>query len=450
MITDIYRRFRAPALPFPPGEYDQQYVNQLNNVLRIYFNQLDNIIGELVASQGPYYVQAGGTGADAFGRLRISEPYTLFDSQNRYRKDPQFAESTSGGGAVTYVADESTVALTVGTASGDEVVRQTYRVFPYQPGKSLQVMMTLVMNEGKTNLRQRVGYFGVNNGVFLQQNGTTLSFVLRTATSGSPSDARTVAQSSWNVDKLDGTGASGITLDPTKAQILWFDFEWLGVGSVRCGFIIDGIFYVAHVFNNANDLDKVYMTTAILPLRYEITNTDTTASSSTLKQICSTVVSEGGYERRAEQRIARATSSVSVSTTFIPIVSIRLASDSLGAVVLPSSYSVIPTGAGGANFEVVLIKNATLTGASWDTTTFPNTDYDVSATALSGGTILRQDYMSASPLSSSPLNQEAFYNFALQLGVDLSGNSDIYTLAARTLSGSNSVLGSLSFWNLTD
>lgn len=450
MITDIYRRFRAPALPFPPGEYDQQYTTQLNNILRIYFNQLDNIIGELVASQGPYYIQAGGTGADAFGRLRASTPYTLFDSQNRYRKDPQFAESVSGSGVAAYVAAESTVDMNVTTASGDEVVRQTYRVFPYQPGKSLQVMMTFVMNEGKVNLRQRVGYFGVNNGVFLQQNGTTLSFVLRTATSGSPSDARTVAQSSWNGDKLDGTGASGITLDITKAQILWFDFEWLGVGSVRCGFIIDGVFYVAHTFNNANDLDKVYMTTAILPLRYEITNTGSTASASTLKQICSTVVSEGGYERRTAQRIARMTTSTTVGASFEPLVSIRLASDSLGAVVLPAAYSVLPTGASADEYEIVLLKNATLTGASWDTATFPNTDYDVSATALSGGTIVRQDYVTSQPASSTPLNQEAFYNFDLQLGVDLSGNSDVYTLAARVLTGTNDIIGSLSFWNLTD
>lgn len=33
---------KAPALPFAPVEYDRQYVDQLLNILRLYFQQLDN------------------------------------------------------------------------------------------------------------------------------------------------------------------------------------------------------------------------------------------------------------------------------------------------------------------------------------------------------------------------------------------------------------------------
>lgn len=386
---------------------------------------------------------------DAFGRLRVSNPYTLFDSQNRYQKDPQFNETLTTGGTSTYVANESTVDLAVTTSSGSKVVRQTNRVFPYQPGKGLLVLATFVMNSGKTNLRQRVGYFNTDNGVFFQVNGTTKSFVLRTNTSGTPSDARTAEQSTWNGDKLDGSGPSGITLDITKAQILWMDFEWLGVGSVRCGFVINGQFILCHTFNNANDLNKVYMTTAILPLRYEIENTDTTASASTLKQICSSVISEGGYEQKAIPQWARRTTTLTgVTTTFVPIVSIQLKSTALGAVVIPSVYHAIPIGSI-LDYEVVLIKNPTLTGASWVSNS-TNVEMDVTATALTGGTIVDLDYVSGSNQGSGVVSTGESYNFDLQLGVTLGGVSDIYTVAARTLSGTDDIIGSMSYYDLTD
>lgn len=394
-------------------------------------------------------VALGGTNLDAFGRLRVSNPFTLFDSQNRYEKDPHFDESLTGSATSTYLSNESAVQLAVTTASGDKAVRQSLRVFPYQPGKSLLFLATFTMAAGQTNLRQRVGYFNTNNGVFFQKDGSTLSFVVRTYTSGSVSDARTVTQANWNGDKLDGTGSSGITLDTTKTQILFMDFEWLGVGSVRCGFIIDGQFIVAHTFHNANSQTAVYMQTAILPVRYEIEATGTLSTSASMKQICSSVMSEGGYDQISQEHIARRTTVLgSIGTTFLPLVSIRLASDSLGAVIIPSSMNALPTTSG--DYEVVLIRNATLTGASYNTTDFNHVDYDVSATALSGGTIVQQNYVTASPLSSSSNIPNLGYNFNLQLGVTIGGTSDVYTVAVRRLSGSGDAIGSLSFYDLTD
>lgn len=393
-------------------------------------------------------VKLGGTNLDAFGRLRTSNPFTLFDSQNRYALDAQFDTSLGGSGTATFASNESTANLNVTTVSGDSVIRQSKRVMPYQPGKSLFVLATFAMNAGKTGLRQRVGYFNADNGVFLQQDATTISFIVRTYTGGSASDSRKVDQTSWNGDKLNGTGPSGITLDFTKTQILFMDFEWLGVGSVRCGFIVDGQFIVAHTFHNANSLSVVYMQTAILPVRYEITNTATTASNSTLKQICSTVISEGGYEQKIVEQVARMTSETTVGTSFEPLVSIRLASDSLGAVVLPNMYSVLPTGT--ADYEVALIRNGTLTGASYDTSTFTHVDYDVSATSMSGGTIIRSDFVSASNQAASVLTGTPGYNFAYQLGVTIGGTSDVITLAARVLASTDTIIGSLSFYDLTD
>lgn len=458
--NNLQKNFVAPALPVPPTEYDQRYATDLIRILRLYFNQIDNfqnaVAGILngTACEGdmtPLPVSLGGTNVDAFGRLRVSNPQTLFDSQNRYQKDNQFSESTANGASITYDVNTSTVSLSADTTSGSKAVRQSYRVFPYQPGKSLLIFSTFVMDTPTANLRQRVGYFNEDNGVFFQVSGTTKSFVLRTSTSGSPSDARTVNQADWNGDKLDGTGASGLTLDVTKAQILYMDFEWLGVGSVRCGFIINETFIVCHTFNNANDLDKVYMTTAILPLRYEIEALDTLGAGKTMKQICSTVISEGGYQQvNASQFARRTTKLTGISTTFVPLVSIRLASDSLGAVVLPQAIQVYPTVT--QDYEVALFKNATLTGASYNTTDFTHVDYDVTASAMSGGTMVLQNFIGSTAQGRSVSITPSGYNFDLQLGASLAGVSDVLTLAVRTLSSTptGDAFGVIDFIDLTD
>lgn len=443
----------VPQPPNPntaPAAYSPQYVNQANNQLKLYLSLLASNQFEIVK-----FINSltdlnllEKTNFDAFGRLRMSQPFTLFDSQNRYTADPSFDTSLTGSGTTTFLSNESAVSLSVTTASGDKVIRQTKRYFPYQPGKSLFVISTFIMSAAKTGLQQRVGYFDVNNGVFLQRNDAELAFVIRTYTSGSPSDTRKVAQSSWNGDKLDGSGASGITLDTTKAQIMFMDFEWLGAGSVRCGFVIDGEYITAHTFDNANEITAVYMQTATLPIRLEIENTATTASSSSMKQICSSVMSEGGYEQMSIEQVARRTTTLTgISSTFVPLVSIRLASDSLGSVIIPKQVRVLPIANG--EYEVALIRNATLTSASYDTTTFSHVDFDVSATAMTGGEIVLNEYATASNQSGAQSQSDLVYNFDMQLGATIAGTSDVYTVAVRILSGTGSAIGSLAFYDLT-
>lgn len=393
-------------------------------------------------------ISIGGTSADAFGRVRVSAPITLFDSQNRYAKSDDFDESVSGSATVTYSANESSVLLNVTGSSGDEVVRETKRVFSYQPGKSLLVMNTFVMPTAHANVRCRIGYFSTQNGVYFERSGTTLNIVRRTYTSGSVVN-NAVAQASWNGDKLDGTGPSGLTIDTTKAQIFWQDFEWLGVGSVRTGFVINGLFIVCHTFNHANTIALVYMTTAILPIRYEITNTGATDGSRTMKQICSTVISEGGYEKKVALQTARMASTAAVSTTLVPLLSLRLDPSRLDAVVIPDGYNVLPIASASTTFEIQLVKNATLTGSSWSQTTSDNVEYDVSATALSGGVVVDSIYVTESNQTSSAVSNNEAYNFDMQLGRTLAGVSDTYTIAVRTLSGSQNAIATFSFWDLT-
>ena len=204
--------------------------------------------------------------ADAFGRLRVSQPLTLFDSSHRYRDNGLWNTDITSGGTVVFSPNEGLVNLNVTTTSGSQVLRETTKVFSYQPGKSLLVMNTFVMAPAQTNLRQRVGYFGTDNGIYVQLKDNTVSFVERSLVTGLVTET-IVDQSSWNADKLDGNGPSGITLDITKAQILFMDIEWLGEGTVRIGFVIDGNFIVCHRFNHANLITSTYITTASLPLR---------------------------------------------------------------------------------------------------------------------------------------------------------------------------------------
>jgi len=456
VTTDFeIQKIAPPALPQATDQYSRAYQDQLNNVLRIYFNRLQNILGQLMATSSSVPISFPPTALDAFGRQRVSQPYTLFDSQQRYAADNQFDTSTANGASTTFLTNESSVQMSVAATTNSEAVRQTFRSMSYQPGKGLLVLATFAMNTPTANIRQRVGYFNTQNGVFFQANGTTLSMVMRSnslPTPGTPSDIRTVNQADWNGDKLDGTGASGFTLDPSKTQIFWCDFEWLGVGSVRTGFVINGQYIICHTFNNANDIGAVYMTTAILPVRYEITNLSNAVTAS-MKHICSTVISEGGYEQYSPSHLARRTTKLSnIQLTFKPVVSIRLASTAPGAVVLPGRMQLLPIAS--QNYEVGLFFNATLTGASWSAVpSDANVEMDTSATAITGGTLVQTDYVSSSGSGGTqPLVDPAGYNWALQLGVSLAGASDVLTLAIRTVDSATpqgECYGTIAFWDLT-
>jgi len=405
-------------------------------------------------------ITSGGALIDAFGRMRISQPYTLFDSTNRYEKNDKFSEANTGNSVITYSAAESSISLTVGNTSGDSVTRETKRVFTYQPGKSLLILNTFSMAESDENLTQRVGYYGANNGVYLESSNNEIYMVLRSSSSGSLLETR-VPQSQWNIDKFDGTDdeystgtvAFSTGLDITKSNIFWNQIEWLGVGDVTCGFVGDGKLIPAHSFRHPNRAsDTTYMTTATLPIRYEIFTTgNTVGTTSTMKQICSTVLSEGGYEKLSKMKVARNTSAKNVSTTFVPLVTIKLKSNRLDSVILIKEFNILGlTSGGSANFESILVKNATLANTSYNTSTFTNVEFDISATTISGGEIFKNEYTSSTQQSRVPLNVDEGYNFELQLGRTLGNVSDTITLAVRTLGGSHTAIGSLGFYDLTN
>jgi hypothetical protein len=344
---------------------------------------------------------------DAFGRQRVSNPFTLFDSSHRFKDNNLWSTATTGTASATFNANQGLVDLTVDNSINSEVVRETTKVFSYQPGKSLLIMNTFVMQTAKTGLRQRVGYYGASNGIYLELANSVLYIVKRSSVSGVLVDTR-IAQSSWSNDNLDGTGPSGITLDISKAQIFWMDIEWLGVGSVRTGFVIDGQFILCHIFHHANTITSTYITTASLPLRYEIKNTAATSGSSTLKQICSTVISEGGYELNGLQQAIGTpiTSPKALATagTFYPIVSLRLKTTSLDGIIILTAVSLMGIG-NGVNFNWQLRATGTTTGGSWVSAGSDSAvEYNITGSSYSGGRILASGFINSSNQGSPTID----------------------------------------------
>jgi hypothetical protein len=398
-------------------------------------------------------VIGGGDGSnayDAFGRLRVSNPLTIFDSKNIMSKNTLFDEALTGSGGVTYTANKSTVNLNVTEVSGDKVIRQSKRVMSYQPGKSLLNLNTFVMNTLTANLKQKIGMFDANNGIFFYADGTTLKIVRRTYVTGSPADTE-ILQSAWNGDKLNGTGASGYTLNPTLATIMFMDFEWLGMGSVRVGFVIDGKFITAHTFYNANSLSTVYMQTANLPIRYEIETAATLAAGTyTLQQVCSTTMSEGGYAPEGIRQMigtSQINAGVNLTTvnTYYNLATIRIKSGRPYAVIVPSGLDVLNIS--NNDFEFGLFVNATPSSAFSYTSFSDNVEYDLTTVDLTAtGTRIAGGYMGG---KTSPFSIGEGFVFANQLGQTISGTSDTLTLGVRTGSANGDVSALLKWYDLT-
>lgn len=459
LVTSEYEivRIAAPSLPSPPPEYDARYGEQFNNVLRLYFNRINNVLGQLVANEtfgtqtDPFYVAINGTNTDAFGRLRVSNPVTLFDSSHRYSDNNLWANSITGTAAATFNANEGLVDLTVGTASGDEIIRETIKVFSYQPGKSLLVMNTFIFGPAKTGLRQRAGYYGAANGIYFEREDNTNYMVERSSVTGVVTNTR-VAQANWNVDKLNGSGPSGLVLDSSKAQILYMDVEWLGLGTVRTGFIIDGQFVPVHNFNHANLITTTYITTASLPLRYEMTNMAATASASTLKQVCSTVISEGGYELRGSQLSAgtaiTAPSTLATAGSFYPVVSIRLKATRLDAIVILTAISILGV-TNNANYKWEVVMQGTTTGGAWVSAgTNSAVEYNITGTSFSstGGRILATGFFQGSNQGATSVDilKEALFSNQLERQPFTATPYEL-TLACTAASNGDQVLGSVDW-----
>ena len=364
---------------------------------------------------------------DAFARLRVSNPFTLFDSHNIYRPSDKLFSNTVGTGNVSYLSTESAMLLNSG--SSGTAIRQSTKVFAYQPGKSLLVFLSFCITAGSGT--HRVGFFNQYDGMFFEYSGGAPYFAKR----NQGTDTK-VIQSSWNVDKLDGTGPSKIVLDLTKAQITWFDLEWLGIGTVRQGFVINGQLIPCHIWYHANYVTSVYITSAMLPIRYEVTGT-----SATMKQICSSVISEGGYDPKP-MTFTQSRSSPLVNLgsagTVVPIISLRLRSDRLyGYAAIKHLEMFNSSSSDGIQWYINY--GSTLNAPSWTNHNYSNLiQYDISSTSMIDGKTIMSGFIDRSGSSQFDIEIIDF-----RLGQSDIGVSEVITVAAAGLANNLSIAVSI-------
>ena len=396
---------------------------------------------------------------DAFGRTRTADPVTQFDYQAQYDTGPLFWETTiTGNAGSAHLPNESSVRLRTTTTTGDKVVRQSRQYVRYQPGKSQLIMFTFVLGAAADNVRKRIGYFDTSNGIFLEQSGGAVKWVRRTNVTGTPAD-NAVTQTAWSVDNGLALQTGDLAIDWTKAQIGFIDHEWLGNGRVRCGLVIGGEFVTLHEFMNANTtLTSVFQTTANLPVRYEVENTGTaTSATNDLVVTCVSVISEGGFEeeRGIPHSRERAAAGLSV-TTEVPVLSLR-PTDTFNSIVNRMGLRVTS-----ANFmartKSCLFKiyyGATLTGASWTdhSATFSGMEYDISASALTGGFCIGTFWVPASGVgggNQQPGQTESSITSRLPLSLAIDGShpttaggfavTDSITITAQTAESPDATL----------
>ena len=389
---------------------------------------------------------------DAFGRLRVSEAFTLGDYKHTYGIDPNFRDTLTNGGTVTHIANQACARLATTSNTSSRAIHQTKMYHNYMPGKSQLIKTTINFYAHTANVTKRTGYFDNLNGIYFEQDGAgVLSFVIRTNTSGTASDDRRITQANWNTDKCNGTGVSGFNLDITKTQIVFIDFQWLGVGRVRCGFVHDGQMIIAHEFYNSNNLPVVYMANPNLPIRCEILNTGATAGGY-FDQICSTVVSEGGYmESGIDFSVDTGQTSQSITTAngMYPVVAIRLKNSFRGypnrvvvrsgninvyAEEYPAYWALYKL----SDLSAITLSNPTWTSANDDSAI----EYTLLATAFTGGDRIDGGIVgttspggSAKGTGTAPVNQpsNAKKNFIAQ-NLD-STDSEIYVVCGKAIGG---------------
>ena len=447
------------------GSYDSSYRRIFNVYLcesQILLTDTDGKL--LTTSSGTSTVAFDNTQYDAFGRIRISQPLTLFDSANVNYKNTKFSDYTNGvGNTITYNHNGSFVNL-ICNVSGS-VVREGKTICSYQPGKSLLILNTFVMNSPVTGLTQRVGYYNDRNGIFLELDGSTLNIAKYSYSSGALIETR-IPQADWNTNELlSGTP----TLDMTKPQIFWIDIEWLGVGDIRTGFIIGGQYYICHIFRHANASSGTYgtyMTSARLAPRYEIIYNGVGSSLGyTLKQVCSSVISEGGYDAKSIVRhIGNEVNMTNIPTSgapsnWLPLIAIKLddtSSVNINGIMIPAQMSVLYfTGNSKGNLLYNILLNPTITGNgatptytkysttySSDTNSvvsyWVNTNASGSVYSVSGGIVVNAGLLA----NDNTVTLGNSTDFNVQIGRNYVGNntytSDILVLAVKLLSFGNS------------
>ncbi len=413
---------------------------------------------------------------DAFDRLRVSEPFTLFEINHTKGKNPmQIDEILAGGATSNPITDYSYIQMAIDTGTTGKCIRQSYEYVVYQPGKSKLLVMSAILEThgGLPNVISRVGTFdssvektvsGTGNGLFFELNNTDLYAVIR-----NNNIDNSVKQSSWNFDKFDGLGPSGIIInDFSKCILFAVDMEWLGVGKVRFGFFINGQFWVGHSFNhsgfnsdgtiNINDaITYPYIKTAKLPIRQEITSSATGGlTGPEMRMMCSTILSEGGFDPIGIPFAIGATAVKTIGTSATAIISIRLkeSEPSNRKTALLKKMSLLNTTSNRyIQWDLYLLPDSTtLTGGTggdandgWiNVNNNSCCQYNITSTlsTTSNAILLESGYTDY--LGNITFNYEKYLDTA-RINSAISGKSRVLCLSGIQIGGDCDVIGALSW-----
>lgn len=362
-----------------------------------------------------------GPQVDAFGSLRTSEPRNLFSTQCQYDADPLQMEggATGTGVAPAHNADTRMVKLSATAGTGVSFF-QSYQYHPYVPGKSQKISITGVLDTAVADAVVDVGYGDASNGIFYRQNGTSgLEFVRRSKTSGSVVE-EVVTQANWNLDKFDGSGKSGITLDASKCFILIIDLQFLGMGRVRVGFVVGGKVILAHEFNHANILAVPYIQTATLPISMVLTAT-ATGSTKNCYFKCAAVDSEGGSQEYISYPFATPEGTVTAASgARTHILSLRplttFNSITNRKEIVLKMINILVTGSNPIFWELVL--GATFSaGPTWANVngTYSGAEYATAGTLSGVGLVIDSGYVAATASTKSSVYLETTQRYPITL-----------------------------------
>lgn len=388
----------------------------------------------------PLPVTLPAAAVDAFGRQRVSEPHTLWESKLLYDASSLFwdeAETSGSGTGTSHSTALARVRMSVGAATAGRRVRQTYRRFNYQPGKSQQALITFAMGPAVSGVTKRVGLYDDNNGFYVEQSGSSFGFGIRTAVSGTPVD-KFIGIDDWNI-KSARAGDLGqqqrITINGENTQIFFLDYEWLGVGTARYGLVVDGQIHYFHAEHHANYTTGVYISTPNLPMRYEIIADGTNVTSAYLDCICNTVISEGGIEELGILRHNINPSSMNTATSAVwyPAIGMRVSTNRRDQTVYLEDIHLLGEDTG--TYQYALIWNPDISNSSQVVSTAqPNSAveilYGTTETILSSGTIIEGGWFQAGRLD--PETQTGGVQNSLVLGHDISSTPDELWLAVQS------------------
>ena len=380
------------------------------------------------------------------GRLEVSTAETVFFNTFQYGIETDVWDTaTSTGGTAVFDDTLSAIQMGVTSSIGSESIRQTLNCQRYIPSRQSELTFAVRLQTPVVGIRRRLGLFDGSDGFYFEDNGGDYACVLINSDGGTPIIER-VSRASWNGDKLDGTGPSGLTADPTALQIICMNYEWYGAGQVKFNFIIDGKKILVHTFSTANRSSLPWCKTPFLPIRLELKNVTGAAGNHYMWQGSNSLIMEGGTSKLGiGQNLLSPVAGTTLTTanTFYPVLSIRLKSADLGGIVLPTSFQAATLDNTSIFFK--LLRNATLTGGTWvdmpDANSF--VQYNQTATAITGGTNLFSGFIPPNA-SSSPIILDP--NTQYQLGRQSMGTvSDTLTIAIAATTSNKSGVASLNW-----